>query len=123
MSMTVRIAFGGMTNSDYLLGALRDMGAKVPSAGGIRKTASNPLVATVEIHGYRVPIKRDAQGNLFLETDSNWMPLQAASFKQKLQQGYSIAAVKAKVAQMGYHLSDITTLQDGTVKLVARTWR
>ena len=123
MSMTVKIALDGMTNADYLLEALREMGMDVPSADYIRKTASNLLVAAVKIYGYRVPIRRDAAGNLILLTDSDWKRLQTDSFKQKLQQYYSVAAVKDKVDQMGYHVSEIETLQNGTVKLVARGWR
>jgi hypothetical protein len=123
MSMTVKIALDGMTNADYLLEALREMGMDVPSANDIRKSASKLLVTTVKIYGYRVPIRRDAAGNLILVTDSDWKRLQTDSFKQKLKQYYSVAAVKDKVEKMGYHLSEIETLQNGTVKLVARGWR
>jgi hypothetical protein len=123
MSMTVKIALDGMTNADYLLEALREMGMNVSSDDDIRRRTSNLFVATVEIYGYRVPIRRDTAGNLVLVTDGDWKRLQTDSFKQKLQQYYSVAAIKDRVDQMGYHLSEIETLQDGTVKLVARGWR
>jgi|GEM_PF-6967432 len=123
MSMTVKITLDGMTNADYLLEALRDMGADVPSEENICKSTSSLLVATVEIYGHRVPIRRHAAGNLVMEGDSDWRILQSESFKQKLQQFYSVAAVKDKVEQMGYHLGEIETLENGTVKLVARGWR
>jgi hypothetical protein len=123
MSMTVKIALEGMTNVGYLVAALKDMGAKFPTKGDCRKPSPAPPFAEVEIYGHRVPIRRNAAGNLTLVIDSAWKRLRTESFRQKLQQNYSVAAVKHKVDQMGYHLSEIETLQDGTVKLIARGWR
>jgi hypothetical protein len=123
MSMTVKIALEGMTNVKYLVAALKDMGAKMPARDDLRKPSPTLPVTEVEIYGRRVPIRRNTAGKLTLVIDSDWKRLQTESFKQKLQQNYSVAAVKDKVDKMGYHLSEIETLQDGTVKLIARGWR
>jgi hypothetical protein len=123
MSMTVKIALEGMTNADYLLEALKAMGAKVIPDEKARQPRANRLVATVAIFGRRIPIRRNPAGQLVLVGDSDWRRLQSQQFKQKLKQQYSLAAVKDKVAEMGYHLSEIETLENGTVKLVARGWR
>lgn len=122
MSMTVRIKLHGLKNMDYLTDALSEMGIQFHGNETGRCRKPDTSLGNVIVDGKGIEIHRNDSGDLVFVGDSDWRHFQGEGFKNKVRQNYSIAAVKHKIDEMGYHLADIQTLQDGTVKIRARAW-
>jgi hypothetical protein len=122
MSMTVRIKLQGLNNMDYLTDALNEMGIQYRRNETGRGEKPDTLLGSITVDGQNIDIHRNDTGDLVFVGDSDWRYFQSERFRNKVRQSYSVAAVKYKVDEMGYHLADIQTLQDGTVKILARAW-
>jgi hypothetical protein len=122
MSMTVRIKLQGLRNIDYLTDALNEMGIQFRRNETDRGEKPDTSLGSITVDGQNIHIQRNDSGDLVFVGDSDWGHFQSERFRNKVRQNYSVAAVKYKVDEMGYHLADIQTLQDGTVKILARAW-
>jgi hypothetical protein len=118
--MTVRIAMQGMTDLEVLLTALRAMGI---AAHTVTHSRSNAVLVRADIGGHNVDFTRNKNNLITMVGDSDWRILRDDRFCQKLKQQYSVETVKKKVVELRYHLASIETLEDGSIKLVARAWR
>jgi hypothetical protein len=123
MSMTVNIAMQGITDLEILLTALHEMGIKtIRSNSGNRQRKSN-LLAFADIYAQRVKFVRHRSGEIEMVGDSDWRVMQDERFKKRLQQQYSLEAVKKKVIELNYDVASVERIENGAIKLVARAWR
>lgn len=124
MSMRVHVALKGITELHLLLEALREMGIKAVKATAATDADQNgKVVAFASLGARRVQFARDARGEIRMVGDSAWPVMQDARIQNKIRQQYSLAAVRRKVAELSYHVSQIENLEDGSIRLVARRWR
>ena len=122
MSMTVKIAMQGITDLEILLAALKEMEIKaVPTLANERSKGN--VLAYASIQGHRIGFSRSQNGEIAMRGDRDWPIMKNSDFRQKLKQHYSLATVKKKVAKLQYHLASVDTLEDGSIKVVARAWR
>jgi hypothetical protein len=122
MSMTVQITMGGITDLEILMDALKEMGIRaMPVQAGQRHPGK--LLASAQIQGHRIGFCQNRDGEITMSGDRDWPIMKDKNFPQKLRQYYSLAAVKKKMLQLRYHLVSMDTLENGSIKLVARAWR
>ena len=122
MSMRVKIAMQGITELEILLAALKEMGIKcAPTIAN--KRSKGIVLATASIQGHRIDFSRNQNGEIEMRGDQDWSIMKDNDFRQKLKQHYSLATVKKKVAELRYNLASVDTLEDGSIKVVARAWR
>ena len=81
------------------------------------------LLTRGDIDARRVKFVRHRNGEINMVGDSDWRIIKDEGFQQRLKQQYSLETVKKKVAELGYRLASLETLENGSVKLVARAWR
>ena len=123
MSMKVHIALKGITDLALLVEALRELGITAePAAVGTSKQPGK-IVALAFVRGRRVGFTRDAKGEIQMVGDNQWRVMKDEGFQQKIRQHYSLAAVKRKVTEMSYRVARVEDLDDGSIRLVARSWR
>ena len=123
MSMTVQIAMKGITDLEILLTALHEMGIKTLRLEAKVKKRGYNVLAYADIYAQRVPFVQHKNGEINMVGDSDWRIIKDEGFQQRLRQQYSLETVKKKVAELRYNLASIETLEDGSIKLVARAWR
>jgi len=123
MSMTVQIAMKGITDLEILLTALHEMGIKTIRPDAKVKKRGYNILAYADIYAQRVPFVQHKNGEINMVGDSDWRIIKDEGFQQRLRQQYSLETVKKKVAELRYNLASIETLEDGSIKLVARAWR
>ena len=122
MSMRVKIAMQGITDLEILLAALKEMGIKtVPTLAN--ETSKGTVLAIASIQGHRIGFSRSQNGEIAMRGDRDWPIMKNNDFRQKLKQHYSLATVKKTVAELRYNLASVDTLEDGSIKVVARAWR
>jgi hypothetical protein len=122
MSMTVHIALKGITDSSLLLEALRDMGIKTESTAADTRQKGE-VVTFASLRGQRVAFARDKNGGIRMVGEKNSPVMRDESLQNTIRQHYSLAAVKRKVAEMNYTVSQVEIMEDGSIRLVARNWR
>ncbi len=124
MSMTIYSKLQGVTDIGLLREAIQSMGFAVrESADSPRGRSVKKEVAKTMIYNREIRIvKNSSSGELELVGDSDWRFLRDSSFKNKVRQQYSVAAVKKKVRAMKYQVSSVTTQEDGTIRLLATSW-
>ena len=123
MSMTVQIAMKGITDLEILLTALHEMGIKTIRPEAKLKKRGYNILAYADIYAQRVPFVQHKNGEINMMGDSDWRIIKDEGFQQRLRQQYSLETVKKKVIELRYNLASIETLEDGSIKLVARAWR
>jgi hypothetical protein len=123
MSMTVRIALEGLEEVTYLAEALDEMGIPFVRRSGGAGECGGVRLGCAWIDGRAVQVEREPGRGIVFKGDSEWRRFQQRTFQNQVRQRYSIAAVRHKIDEMGYQVGEVETLQDGTVKIVARTWR
>ena len=123
MSMTVQIAMKGITDLEILLTALHEMGIKTIRPEAKLKKRGYNILAYADIYAQRVPFVQHKNGEINMVGDSDWRIMRDDGFQQRLRQQYSLETVKRKVIELRYNLASIETLEDGSIKLVARAWR
>ena len=123
MSMTVQIAMKGITDLEILLTALHEMGIQTLRPEAKVKKRGYNVLAYADIYAQRVPFVQHKNGEINMVGDSDWRIIKDEGFQQRLRQQYSLETVKKKVAELRYNLASIETLEDGSIKLVARAWR
>jgi hypothetical protein len=123
MSMTVQIAMKGITDLEILLTALHEMGIKTTRPEAKLKKRGYNILAYADIYAQRVPFVQHKNGEINMVGDSDWRIIKDEGFQQRLRQQYSLETVKKKVAELRYNLASIETLENGSIKLVARAWR
>ena len=122
MSMTVKIAMGGITDLEILLEALKAMGIKALPTH-VKETSKRKVLAYATIQGHGIAFSKNQSGEIIMAGDSDWRIMKDDNFQQKLKQQYSLETVKKKVVELRYHLASVDTLEDGSIKVVARAWR
>ena len=123
MSMTVRIAMQGMTDLEVLLTALREMRITAHPVESNRSSKNKQQVVRAIIKGHRVDFTKSTNSTISMVGDSDWRIMRDKPFYRKLKQQYSLEVVKKKVIELSYHVASTETLEDGSIKLVARAWR
>ena len=123
MSMTVRIAMQGMTDWEVLLKALHEMRITAHPIEKNKGSRDKKKFIRAIIKGHIVDFTKSADTSIAMVGDSDWKIMNDKLFCQKLKQQYSLEAVKRKVVEMSYHVASTETLEDGSIKLVARAWR
>jgi len=122
MSMTVTITTT-MTELDLLMEALGQMGKTACVVEGAeKKVRGNTVLAIANIDGKRVGFKCNKEGDLIMVGDSDWSFMRNGSWLDRLQQQYSVAAVKKKAKELNYHIASIETMNDNSIRIVARAW-
>jgi hypothetical protein len=122
MSMRVKIAMQGITDLEILLAALQDMEIMVaPTLAN--ETSKGTVLAIASIQGRKIGFSRSQNGEIAMRGDSDWPIMKNTDFRRKLKQHYSLATVKKTVAELRYNLASVDTLEDGSIKVVARAWR
>jgi hypothetical protein len=122
--MRVHVALKGITDLELLFEALREMGIKAErttAAADAKQTGK--VVAFASWGVRRVGFARNAKGDIHMVGDSEWRVMKDERIQNKIRQNYSLAAVKRKVAEMSYHVSQVENMEDGSIRLVARHWR
>jgi hypothetical protein len=120
--MRVKIAMQGITDLELLLAALKEMDIRCAPTIANQKSMLNVL-AIASIEGHRIEFTRNNNDEIEMRGDRDWPIMKNNDFRQKLKQHYSLAAVKKKVTQLQYHLASVDTMEDGSIKVVARAWR
>jgi hypothetical protein len=123
MSMTVHIAMKGITDLEILLTALHEMGIETICPNAKHQKRGHNVLAFADIYAQRVQFVRHKNGEINIVGDSDWRIIKDNGFQQRLRQQYSLETVKKTVVELRYNLASIETLEDGAIKLVARTWR
>ena len=123
MSMTVRIAMQGMTDLEVLLTALREMRVTAHQVDNNKSSKNKSGFIRAIIKGHRVDFMKNKNSTITMIGDSDWKIMHDKPFYKKLRQQYSLEAVKKKVVELSYHVASTETLEDGSIKLVARAWR
>jgi len=113
----------GMTDLEVLLTALREVGIAAHAAGNKEYLKSNPVLVRANVKGHRIDFTRNKNNEITMVGDSDWRIMRDERFYQKLRQQYSLETVKKKVVELRYRLASMETLEDGSIKLVARAWR
>jgi len=124
MSMTVQIALKGITDLELLHEALREMGIEMErttAAADTRQTGI--IVALASWRGRRVGFAKDKNGDIQMVGEKNSFLIRDEKLRNKIRQHYSLAAVKRKVIEMSYSVSQVENMEDGSIRLVARRWR
>ncbi len=122
MSMTVKISMKGITDLEVLIEALQEMGIKtLPAHAG--ETSGNKILTYAEIQNHRIGFMRNPNGEITMRGDGDWKIMRDKHFQQELRRKYSLEIVKRKVAELRYHLASVDTMEDGSIKVVARAWR
>jgi hypothetical protein len=120
--MRVKIAMQGITDLEVLMAALKEMKIHaVPTRANEQSQGKVLVIAFIQSH--RIGFLRGQNGDIEMRGDRNWPIMNDTVFRQKLKQHYSLAVVKKKVAELQYNLASVDTLEDGSIKVVARAWR
>ena len=122
MSMIVKIAMQGITDLEVLLAALKEMKIKAASLVS-GEESKGKLLAVAYIQGHRIGFLRSRNGEIEMRGDRNWQIMKNDDFRLQLKQQYSLAAVKNKLTELRYNLVSVDSMEDGSVKVVARAWR
>ena len=123
MSMTVKIAMQGMTDLEVLLAALREMRITAHPVENNNGLKNKQRFIRAVIKGHRVDFTKNKNRTISMVGDGDWRIMRDKIFYRKLKQQYSLEAVKKKVIELSYHIASTETLEDGSIKLVARAWR
>jgi hypothetical protein len=123
MSMTVNIAMQGITDLEILLTALHEMGIRTIRSNSENRQRKSNLLAWADIYAQRVKFMRHQSGEIEMVGDSDWRVMRDERFKKRLQQQYSLEAVKKKVIELNYDVASVERIENGAIKLVARAWR
>lgn len=123
MSMTVKIAMQGMTDLEVLLTALHEMGLAAHAVENKKYLRNHTGLVRASIRGHRVDFARNKNNLITMAGDSDWRIMHDEKFYQRLKQQYSLETVKKKVVELSYRVASMETLEDGSIKLVARAWR
>jgi hypothetical protein len=123
MSMTVNIAMQGITDLEILLTALHEMGIRTIRSNSENRQRKSNLLAWADIYAQRVKFVRHQSGEIEMVGDSDWRVMRDERFKKRLQQQYSLEAVKKKVIELNYDVASVERIENGAIKLVARAWR
>ena len=122
MSMRVKIAMQGITDLEILLAALKEMGINCAPTIANKSSKVNVL-AIASVRGHRIDFSRSQNGEIEMRGDRDWPIMKRNDFRQKLKQHYSLATIKKKITALRYNLASVDTLEDGSIKVVARAWR
>lgn len=123
MSMTIKIAMQGMSDLEVLLTALHEMGIAAHEVVNKSHLGSHTGLVRATINGHRVDFARNKNNAISMVGDSDWGVMYDEKFYQRLKQQYSLETVKKKVVELRYRVASMETLEDGSIKLVARAWR
>jgi hypothetical protein len=122
--MRVHVALKGITDLQLLLEVLREMGIKAEKTQAASEAnQTGKVVALASWGNRRVGFSMNAKGFISMVGDSDWWVMKNVSIQNKIRQQYSLAAVKRKVVEMSFHVSQVEKLEDGSIRLVARQWR
>ncbi|MFC1812591.1 DUF1257 domain-containing protein [Thermodesulfobacteriota bacterium] len=123
MSMTVHIRMKGLTDLELVLEALRQMGKTAfPVADAGQKVRGKTVLAIASINGNRVGFKRNGDGELVMVGDAGWRCMRNKMLHEDIMQQYTVAAVKRKAEELRYSVASVDTLDNGSIRLVARAW-
>lgn len=124
MSMTVQIALKGITDLELLREALREIGIKMERTTAAADSGqTGKIVALASWRGRRVGFAKDKSGNLQMVGERNSFFMRDEKLQNQIRQQYSLAAVKRKVVEMRYSVTQVENMEDGSIRLVARRWR
>lgn len=123
MSMTVHIRMKGMTDLELLLEALNQMGSTAfPVTDPGREVHGNKVLAIASIGGRRVGFRRNKVGELAMVGDADWRCMRDKNIQEAILQQYTVAAVKRKAKELRYNVASVDTLEDGSIRVLARAW-
>lgn len=122
--MTVQIALDGFSDMDILAGAINEMGFS-PKKSNDRSVQVQGVAVDlhVTVKGQTIGFVQDDQtGQIRMVGDSDYRVMNSRKFKENLQQHYSLSAVKRKIKELRYNTESVSTLADGSIRVVARAW-
>jgi len=122
MSMTVHICLG-ITELDLLMEALNQMGKTAYVATDSElKIRGKSVKAVTEIEGQKIGFIRNRKGELVMIGDAEWRGMKGRRLHERIIQQYGVAAIKRKARELRYQVASTETLEDGSIKVVARAW-
>jgi hypothetical protein len=99
------------------------MGIRTIRSNSENRQRKSNLLAWADIYAQRVKFVRHQSGEIEMVGDSDWRVMRDERFKKRLQQQYSLEAVKKKVIELNYDVASVERIENGAIKLVARAWR